>query len=106
MLRHERPLHFYRSPSQDGHGLDAPVLAQNFPLTQCNRAAALSRAAPSGPQILVNWISNFSLQLMHLEHARFLHIICDLRDVLLSGMRYHRVAPLGNETVLRKDNSA
>ena len=35
-------------------------------------------------------------------HARFVHIIRDPRDVLLSGMRYHRIAPLGNEKFLRE----
>lgn len=34
-----------------------------------------------------------------------MHIIRDPRDVLLSGMRYHRIAPLGNEKFLREERA-
>ena len=69
---------------------------------QCYRAKKLAEAAQTGPQIIVNWSSSFPQPLMKLDHARFLHIIRDPRDVLLSGMRYHRIAPLGNEKFLRE----
>ncbi|EET49368.1 sulfotransferase domain-containing protein [Thalassobium sp. R2A62] len=75
---------------------------QNIPFMQCYRAKRLADAAETGPQIIVNRSSTFPKQLMEMEHARFIHIIRDPRDVLLSGMRYHRVAPLGNEKFLRK----
>lgn len=75
---------------------------QDIPFMQCYRARKLDQAAESGPQIIVNWSSSFPSALMDLPHARFLHIIRDPRDVLLSGMRYHRVAPLGNEKFLRE----
>lgn len=44
-------------------------------------------------------------RLVDLAEARFLHIIRDPRDVLLSGMRYHRIAPLGNEKFLREEKA-
>ncbi len=37
-----------------------------------------------------------------MDHARFLHVIRDPRDVLISGTRYHQVAPVGNEKFLRE----
>lgn len=75
---------------------------QDIPFMQCYRAKKLAEAAETGPQIIVNWSSSFPKQLMDLEHARFVHIIRDPRDVLLSGMRYHLIAPLGNEKFLRE----
>lgn len=75
---------------------------QGIPFMQCYRAKKLAEAAPTGPQIIVNWSSSFPRELMAMDHARFLHIIRDPRDVLLSGMRYHRIAPLGNEKFLRE----
>lgn len=79
---------------------------QNIPLMQCYREKKLAEAALVGPQMIVNWSSSFPPELMDLDHARFLHIIRDARDVLLSGMRYHRIAPLGNEKFLRKEKNA
>ncbi|NBD31085.1 MAG: hypothetical protein GVY31_13735 [Alphaproteobacteria bacterium] len=75
---------------------------QDIPFMQCYRARRLADAADTGPQIIVNWSSSFPRELMEMDHARFIHIIRDPRDVLLSGMRYHRIAPLGNEKFLRE----
>lgn len=75
---------------------------QNIPFMQCYREKKLAEAAETGPQIIVNWSSTFPQKLMDMDHARFIHIIRDPRDVLLSGMRYHRIAPLGNEKFLRE----
>ncbi len=78
---------------------------QDIPFMQLYRAKRLVDAAETGPQILVNWSSNFPDQVMDLPHARFLHVIRDPRDVLLSGMRYHRIAPLLNEKFLREERA-
>jgi len=75
---------------------------QDIPFMQCYRAQKLDDAAETGPQIIVNWASSFPRRLFKTPHARFLHIIRDPRDVLLSGMRYHRIAPLANEKFLRE----
>lgn len=75
---------------------------QDIPFMQCYREKKLAEAAETGPQIIVNWSSSFPKKLMDMDHARFIHIIRDPRDVLLSGMRYHRIAPLGNEKFLRE----
>lgn len=79
---------------------------QDIPFMQCYRVQALAKAAPTGPQILVNWSSTFPPAVMDMPDARFIHIIRDPRDVLLSGMRYHRVAPLLNEKFLREERDA
>ena len=78
---------------------------QDIPFMQCYRAKRLVDAAETGPQIIVNWSSSFPKELMDMGHARFIHIIRDPRDVLLSGMRYHRIAPLGNEKFLREERA-
>ncbi len=78
---------------------------QGIPFMQCYRAKRLSDAAKTGPQIIVNWSSRFPKELMALEHARFFHVIRDPRDVLLSGARYHQIAPVGNEKFLREKKS-
>lgn len=75
---------------------------QNIPFMQCYRAKRLADITETGPNILVNWSSSFPKQLLDREDARFIHIRRDPRDVLLSGMRYHRIAPLGNEKFLRQ----
>ncbi len=74
---------------------------QSIPFMQCYRAKRLADAAKVGPQIIVNWSSKFPNELMGLDYARFLHVIRDPRDVLLSGTRYHQIAPIGNEKFLR-----
>ncbi|QDC09202.1 sulfotransferase [Oceanicola sp. D3] len=74
---------------------------QNIPFLLCYRAERLADIVPEGPQIIVNWNSSFPQELFDMEEARFLHIIRDPRDVLLSGMRYHRIAPLAREKFLR-----
>lgn len=79
---------------------------QNIPIMQCNRPQKLVNAAEAGPQIIVNWSSTFPVELMKMKHARFFHLIRDPRDVLLSGMRYHRVAPFGKEKFLSKKKDA
>jgi hypothetical protein len=79
---------------------------QDIPFMQCYRARRLADLAPTGPHIVVNWSASFPKQLMNMDEARFIHIIRDPRDVLLSGMRYHRIAPLGNEKFLREERAA
>lgn len=75
---------------------------QDIPFMQCYRDRKIDQAAERGPQIIVNWHSTFPPRLMEMAHARFIHIIRDPRDVLLSGMRYHLTAPTGNEKFLRE----
>ncbi|MEL6958565.1 MAG: sulfotransferase domain-containing protein [Pseudomonadota bacterium] len=75
---------------------------QNIPFMQMYRARKMEELAESGPHIVVNWSSGFPPKMMNHPASRFIHIIRDPRDVLLSGMRYHRIAPLGNEKFLRE----
>ena len=75
---------------------------QGLPLNQVNRPQKLARLGPEAPQLLVNWDTTFPAELRAMPEARFLHVIRDPRDVLLSGMRYHRIAPVGNEKFLSR----
>ncbi len=75
---------------------------QNIPLMPIYRPKRLADLPERGPQIVVNWSSAFPAKLHQMAEARFLHIIRDPRDVLLSGARYHAVAPLGREKFLTK----
>ena len=49
---------------------------------------------------LFQWSSAFPPVILDRPDARILHVIRDPRDVLLSGMRYHRTAPAGGEEFL------
>ena len=43
----------------------------------------------TGRAVIVNWGGKFAPDLWEQEDARFMHVIRDPRDVLLSGARYH-----------------
>jgi hypothetical protein len=53
---------------------------------------ALERVPPLGRAFLVNWNSRFPRQIWAQDDVAFVHLIRDPRDVLLSGMAYHRTA--------------
>lgn len=75
--------------------------AEGIPIIRFDRTTRMSALPASGPALVVSWSSEFSPALFHHPHARFLHMIRDPRDVLLSGYRYHLTAPTGNEKFLR-----
>ena len=53
-----------------------------------------------GRAVIVNWDSAFSDGLLDRPDLRGLHMIRDPRDVLISGMRYHQIAPEAGEKAL------
>jgi hypothetical protein len=63
-------------------------------------AARLGDIPPLGRAFLVNWNSRFPRQLWAREDVAFVHLIRDPRDVLLSGMAYHRTAEPQGERFL------
>ncbi len=54
----------------------------------------------TGRAVVVSWDSAFSDGLLDRDDLRGLHMIRDPRDVLISGMRYHQIAPEAGEKSL------
>lgn len=75
------------------------------PLTQVYRSERVASLGP-GPHILVNWSSTFPPELREHPEARFLHVVRDPRDMLISATRYHLKAPLKTEKFLAKTKLA
>lgn len=67
-----------------------------------HRAIRLDALPQQGRAILFNWSSRFSPELLNNKVTRILHLIRDPRDVLISGMKYHQIAPLAGEEFLHK----
>ena len=67
------------------------------PVLRMGRRTPLSELPQSGPALCVSWQSLFPRAFFDHPEARFLHVIRDPRDVLISGARYHVSAPLGHE---------
>lgn len=75
--------------------------SEGIPVIRVNRKTRAADLPATNPALIVNWSSEFSRSLFDHPDARFLHMIRDPRDVLLSGYRYHLTAPTGNEKFLR-----
>lgn len=75
---------------------------QGIGIMQVNRAKRIADLPETGPQIVVNWSSLYPIEMLMHPEARFVHVIRDPRDVLISGMRYHQTAPLGTEKFLAR----
>ncbi len=65
-----------------------------------HRSTPLSRIPQQGRALLFNWSSKFPPDLLKQGTTRVLHMIRDPRDVLISGMKYHQIAPVGGEEFL------
>lgn len=73
----------------------------NIPIVRGYNMEQLATLPATGPALVVHWNSLFPVPFYDHPDARFLHIVRDPRDILLSGARYHLTAPLGNEKFLR-----
>ena len=62
--------------------------------------AGVTLPRQGGRAIIVHWSSDFTKRLLRRDDARFLHLIRDPRDVLLSGMSYHRKIDPAREAFL------
>ncbi|WP_179378249.1 sulfotransferase domain-containing protein [Jannaschia marina] len=67
-----------------------------FPVSGLKHVPAADRV------FLFQWSSAFPQAILDRPDARILHVIRDPRDVLVSGMRYHRKAPEGGEAFLHE----
>jgi len=79
-----------------GEALDIPFVGVHRPGIWREKVPASGRA------IVVNWGGKFAPDLWEQSDARFLHIIRDPRDVLLSGARYHETTNAPTEKFLHK----
>ncbi|MFP3383469.1 hypothetical protein [Tritonibacter sp. SIMBA_163] len=74
--------------------------ALDIPFVPVHNPAKWDKIPATGRVIVVNWASAFAPDLFEQPDARFLHIIRDPRDVLLSGARYHENSPGRQERFL------
>lgn len=74
--------------------------ALDIPFVPVHNPARWQKIPDEGRAIVVNWSSLFAPDLFERGDARFLHIIRDPRDVMLSGARYHENSPGAQERFL------
>ncbi|WP_168193071.1 sulfotransferase domain-containing protein [Rhodophyticola sp. CCM32] len=72
----------------------------NIPRIRVNGPRREDQIPATGRAVVVNWDSAFSDALLARDDLRGLHMIRDPRDVLISGMRYHQIAPEAGEKAL------
>ncbi|WP_282091534.1 sulfotransferase domain-containing protein [Epibacterium ulvae] len=82
-----------------GEALDIPFVAIHDP-NKFHRIPEMDRV------IVANWAAQFAPELFARRDARFLHVIRDPRDVLLSGARYHESTSGRHERFLRQPDPA
>ncbi|MEM9854721.1 MAG: sulfotransferase domain-containing protein [Pseudomonadota bacterium] len=82
--------------------LHAYMEATDVPVHGCYSRKKVDLLPERGMVMVVNWSGSFPRRLWTREEARFIHVIRDPRDVLLSGMRYHQIAKLGKEKFLQE----
>ena len=86
--------------------LHAYMAETGVPVQGCYGPRKVDRLPEDGIVMVVNWSGTFPGKLWARDDARFVHLIRDPRDVLLSGMRYHQIAKLGKEKFLRETRPA
>lgn len=82
------------------------LIAQDLdiPFLPLHRPGKWNALPEDGRVICVNWSSRFAPELFARPDARFMHVIRDPRDVLLSGARYHETAAGRHEAFLHRPN--
>lgn len=74
--------------------------ALDIPFLPLHNASKWDKIPDEGRVIVVNWSATFAPEVFAMPDARFLHVIRDPRDVLLSGASYHETSPGRQERFL------
>lgn len=80
--------------------------ALNIPFVPVHNPDKWQKIPSAGRVIVANWAGSFAPELFARADARFLHLIRDPRDVLLSGARYHETASGKQERFLHSPRPA
>lgn len=65
----------------------------DIPYLQIGPKSGLEKLPKTGRTFVFNWASNYPPDLLKRADAQILHLIRDPRDILISGMHFHQVAP-------------
>lgn len=76
--------------------------ALSIPFLPLHNPAKWQKVPEAGRVIVANWAGAFAQELFDREDARFVHVIRDPRDVLLSGAHYHETNPGRQERFLHE----
>ncbi|MBF9035333.1 hypothetical protein HKCCE2091_13895 [Rhodobacterales bacterium HKCCE2091] len=71
-----------------------------LPRIRVSGPGSVTEVPAEGRALLVSWNAAFPAELLDRADLRGMHLVRDPRDVLISGLRYHLIAPVAGERAL------